>query len=67
MNFQKFLIDFATVFVVILVVNAIVTFLWSLIFHGAGTVDWGLSLGLAIGLGIALAWISARESKGKEK
>ena len=50
-----------------LVVAVIVTFLYSLIVHGAGTIDWEVSFRLAIVLGIALPWMRARESKGKEK
>lgn len=67
MNIGKSLIDFVTIFVVTLVVTAIVTFLWSLIFHGAGTVDWERSFGLAISLGIAFPLMRALESRGKEK
>ena len=67
MNIQKLLIDFVIIFVVTLVVTAIVTLLWSLIVHGAGTVDWERSFGLAISLGIAFPLMRALESKRKEK
>ena len=71
MNVKESLIVFAIMFAVTLVVHAIVTFLYSLIAHGAGTIDWGRSLGLAISLaialGIAIPWTRARESKEKEK
>jgi len=67
MNIQKLLIDFVTIFVVSLVVTAIVTFLWSLIVHGAGSVDWERSFGFAISFGIAFPLMRALESRGKEK
>ena len=54
MNVKESLIAFVTTFAVILVVHAIVTFLYSLIVHGAGTIDWERSFSLAIGLAIAL-------------
>jgi hypothetical protein len=67
MNVKKLLIYFVTMFAVTLVVAAIVTFLYSLIFHGVGTVDWETSFRFAIILGIILSWTEARESKEKEK
>ena len=57
MNIKKLLISFVTIFAVTLVVAAIVTFLYSLIVHGAGTIDWETSFRLAIILGIALSVI----------
>jgi hypothetical protein len=65
MNIQKLLVDFATVFVVALVVTAIVTLLWNLIFHGATTIDWETSFRFAIMFGIMLPWMEMRRSKGK--
>ena len=71
MNLKESLIVFVTTFAVTLVVMAIVTFLYSLIVHGAGTIAWersfGLAIGLAIALGIVLPWTRAREGKEKEK
>jgi hypothetical protein len=71
MNVKESLIVFVTTFAVILVVHAIVTLLYSLIVHGAGTIDWersfSLAIGLAIALGMVLPWMRAREGKEKEK
>ena len=69
MEIKEFLIGFVTVFVVALVVTAIVTYLWSLIAHGAGEIDWGRSFRFAIIFGIVLGWVrmKARERKKKEK
>jgi hypothetical protein len=63
MNFAKFARNFAVTFAIVLVVSVIVTFLYSLIVHGAGVIDWETSFRLAIILGIVLAWIQQREKK----
>lgn len=63
MNFAKFAKNFAVTFAVVLVVSVIVTFLYSLIVHGAGVIDWETSFRFAIILGITLAWIQQREKK----
>ncbi len=67
MNMKEILIDFVITFAVTLVVSAIVTFLYSLIVHGAGTVDWATSFRFAIILGIVLSLTKARGSKGKSQ
>ena len=69
MNIKEFLIGFVTVFAVVLVVTAIVTYLWSLIAHGAGEIDWGRSLRFAVIFGIVFGWVrmKTRERKKKEK
>ncbi len=65
MNIKKYSIDFALTFVVVLVVSIIVTFLYSLIAHGEGAVDWETAFRLAIILGIVLPWVHLREQKNK--
>ncbi len=67
MDIKKLLINFVTTFAMMLVVTAIVTFLYSLIIHGEGIVDWETSFRFAIILGIVLPWVKTRESKKKEK
>ena len=54
MNIKKLLIGFVTTFALILVVAAIVTYLYNLIAHGTGTIDWETSFRLAVILGLAL-------------
>ncbi len=66
MNIKKWFIDFATTFVVVFVVSAIVTFLYSLIVHGQGVEDWETSFRFAIILSVALPWIQ-RMKKQREK
>jgi hypothetical protein len=65
MNIKKLLVDFVTVFAVSLIVSIIVTLLWNLIVHGAGTIDWETSFRFAILLGIILPWMETRRSKEK--
>ena len=60
MSIKNLVVEFATVFAVALVTSAIVTFLWNLIGHGAGTVDWENSFRFAIIFGIILTWVKSR-------
>lgn len=62
MNIKKLLIDFVTVSAVTFIVSAIVNLLWSLIVHGASTIDWEASFRFAILFGIILAWLGTRRS-----
>jgi len=59
------LIHFGITFVVTLVVCAIVTFLYSLIAHGEGVVDWDTSVLFAVIFGIVLPIHRALTSKGR--
>jgi len=61
METKKLLIDFATIFVLILVVTVVVTFLYSLVVHGVGIIDWETAFRFAIILGIVLSWIKAKK------
>ena len=63
MKMKKFLVDFLITFAVTLVVAAIVSFLYSLIVHGAGTVDWETSFRLGFILGIVMPLTQARKGK----
>ena len=65
MNIKTLLVEFVTVFAVTLIVSAVVTLLWNLIFHGASTIDWETSFRFAILFGIILPWIEMRRSKEK--
>ena len=57
MEIRKILIEFVILFIVTLVVNAIVIYVWK------GAFDWGLSFSLAIAIGIGLPLAHALESK----
>ena len=61
METKKLLIDFVAIFVLTLVVTAVVTFLYSLVVHGVGIIDWETAFRFAIILGIVLSWIKAKK------
>jgi len=63
MDVKALFLDFVSSFLLVLVVTVVVTYLWNLIFEGAGVVEWETSFRLAIVLGIVLSWIKARERK----
>lgn len=63
MNIKKFIVDFATVFAVSLIITVIVTWLWNLIAHGTSTIDWETSFRFAILFGIIFPLMEARRSK----
>ena len=67
MTMKQYAIDFAVMFTIVLVVNLIVTFLYSLIVHGSGSLDWESAFTFAISLGIILPWVRWREKKQSEK
>jgi H+/Cl- antiporter ClcA len=61
MNIKKLVDEFGTVFAVVLVTGAIVTFLWNIIGHGESSIDWESSFRFAIMFGIILTWVKSRE------
>ena len=54
-------------FAVVFVVNLAVTFLYSLIVHGSGVIDWETAIRFGIMLGFILPWMRRREKKQSEK
>jgi hypothetical protein len=65
MSVKKLVVEFVTVFAVVLVTTATVTFLWNFIGHGANAVDWETSFRFAIIFGIILTWVKSREGRKK--
>ena len=63
MDMKKFAVDFVIIFAITLLVSVIVTFLYSLIVHGLGAIDWETSFRSAIVLAIVLSWIQQRAKK----
>ncbi len=49
---KDFIAQFALTFAVALIAAAVVTYLWTLIADGRGTVDWETAVPLAIVIGI---------------
>jgi hypothetical protein len=60
MNTKGFLLDMAITMPVTFVVAAVVTYLYSLVAHGSGAVNWDTAFHLAIILGIVLPLTRAR-------
>ena len=58
---------FILVFAITLLVSIVVTFIWSLVFHGAAIIDWETSFRFAIILGIILTIIDSRKVVKSEK
>jgi hypothetical protein len=50
-------------FAIVFVVNLAVTFLYTLIVHGAGVVDWESAIRFGIMLAIILPWMRRAEKK----
>lgn len=60
-----FLRDFAITFAIVLVVSVIVSYFYSLIAHGAGSIDWEASFRFAIIFGIVFPAIREIERRQK--
>ncbi len=54
---------FVANFSLTIVVAAVVTFLWSLIVHGSGFIDWEVSIAVACAVAAALVSVKAQELK----
>jgi hypothetical protein len=67
MNFRSWLIDFVRSFLLVLVVASVITYLWNLVFHASGAVDWETSFQLAIILGIVLSSEMGRERRQRKQ
>lgn len=65
MEAKRLGIDMAITSAVAFCVAAIVTYLYSLIAHGAGAVNWETAFELAIILGIVIPLAGGRERKAK--
>lgn len=67
MSIKQYAFDFIVMFAIVLVVNLIVTFLYGLVVHGSGVLDWESAFTFAISLGIILPWVRWREKKESAK
>lgn len=65
MNMKILFWFFVANFSLTIVVAAVVTFLWSLIVHGSGVIDWEISVALAFAIASALISVKAQELKKK--
>jgi len=65
MNVKGFLLDMVITIPITFIVAAVVTYLYSLIAHGSGAINWDTAFQLAIIVGIVLPLSRAR-SEGKK-
>ncbi len=63
MNFKDLAIGFSLVAPIVLVVAIVVAYLYGLLVHGAGALEWESSIRLAIIFGIALPVIRQVDKK----
>ena len=65
MGIGDFLARFVFTFVIVLIVNAAVVWLWNLVRHGAGMFDWGTSLVFAVVFGIVFPLVYRFDHKAR--
>ncbi len=63
MKLKKLLIGFITYFLITLIMTIGVTYIWSLLFHKATSINWETSFRLAIILGIVFSIIEVKKKK----
>lgn len=63
MKLSDFIIDFLAIFIATFIVSSLVTYIYNLLVHSAGSFDWATTFRLSIILGIILPWIHLREKK----
>jgi uncharacterized membrane protein YvlD (DUF360 family) len=61
MNLKRIFVIFLGIAVLAFVVTAVVTYLYSLVVHGAGVTDWGTAFRTAIILGIVLTFTGEKK------
>jgi hypothetical protein len=62
----KRVLNFISVFALVFIISSLVSYLYSLVIHGDGVVDWGTSVRLGIILGLILPWTISRKVKRGE-
>ena len=60
---MRLIIGFLVYFVIVLIVAALVTFLYSLVFHGQGVIDWQTAFTFSIIFGLVFSWMNVRKRK----
>ncbi len=65
MKIKELLVNLVITFPIVLVVSIVVTYLWNLVVHGSGAIDWEISLVFALSIGLALSVSWALRTKEK--
>ncbi len=60
MNTKKYALQALVVFGIAFIVSVVVTYLYNLILHNLGVVNWQTSITLAIVLAIVIPWVERR-------
>jgi hypothetical protein len=60
MKATKWIREFLMAGAITFVVTAVVSFLYSLIAHGTGVVDWGYAVRFGVIFGIIIPWMNRR-------
>jgi hypothetical protein len=63
MNFKQILFDFLLIAPIVLIVSLVVAYLYGVLAHGAGLMEWESSIRFAIILGIVLPIIRQLDKK----
>jgi hypothetical protein len=67
MNVKRLLTHIGVTFVLVFVVAAVVSWLWSLVAHGSGAVDWESTFRLAVILGLVIPLATGGYFGGKQR
>lgn len=62
---KEFLKILSITFFSVFVTNAIIVYLWNILFHGKGAFNWGVTIVLAITISIAVSLASTNKVKKK--
>ncbi len=60
MPWKVLLVEGTVIFTLTFVVTALVSFIYSLVAHGTGVVDWESAIRFGLILGIVLSWTRSR-------
>lgn len=66
MSVKNFITSFLLVFCISFIVSVVVSYLYSLIAHGTGSIDWALSFRNGIIFGIILALVDTMNQTKKQ-
>jgi len=66
-NIKRFLAHFGVTFILVFVVAAVVSWLWSLVAHGSGAVDWESTFRLAVILALVIPLATGGYFGGKQR
>jgi len=63
MSIKQIIVNFLIVSALTFVVASAVSYLYSLVLHSNGVVDWGSAIRLGIILGFVITWVESKNKK----